>query len=252
MGSVSRRALLAAVGASTVAGSSSCAAIRNFAGKSLSNPAVRDFIAQVAAKIGAEIVMDVGEKFEGVLADWRDGISSKWNEWSNEGKIGDCRYHEVRVDNSNTPTIVVVGFLSHDRAPTEACKESSIETDPMNDYCAVFFDTANDAILLPAWAWQTLLMFADEQCSDKEGADLERIKQFLKISLSPISSHTEEHETWANAVATVSWQTSYGPVDIGRIEKDDHGYEGTIKVSGFPDGSKKPTVFKGDLPTKPA
>jgi lipoprotein len=250
--SVSRRALLATVGVSAVAGGSSCAAIRNFAGKSLSNPAVRDFITQVAATLGAEIVMTVGEKFEGVLADWSDGILSKWNEWSNEGEIADCRYGKVRIDNSATPTIVVVGFFSYVDASTEACKASSIKADPMNDYCAVFFDTANDAILLPAWAWQTLLMFADEQCSDKEGADLERIKQFLKISLSPISSHTEEHETWANAVATVSWQTSYGPVDIGRIEKDDHGYEGIIKVSGFPDGSKKPTVFKGDLPTEPA
>lgn len=252
MSSVSRRALLAVVGVSAVAGGSSCAAIRNFAEKSLSNPAVRDFLTQVAATLGAEIIMDVGEKFEGVLADWRDGISLKWNEWANGEEIAHCRYSEVWVDNSATPTIVVVGFFSYVDASVEACKASSIKADPLNDYCAVFFDTANDAILLPSWAWQTLLMFADEQRSDKEGADLERIKQFLKISLSPISSHTEEHETWANAVATVSWQTNYGPVDIGRIEKDDHSYEGIIKVSGFPDGSKKPTVFKSDLPTEPA
>ena len=196
--------------------------------------------------------MDVSEKFEGVLADWGDGISLKWNEWANGEEISHCGYSEVWVDNSATPTIVVMGFSSYIDASVEACKASSIKADPLNDYCAVFFDTANDAILLPSWAWQTLLMFADEQRSDKEGADLERIKQFLKISLSPISSHTEEHETWANAVATVSWQTNYGPVDIGRIEKDDHNYEGIIKVSGFPDGSKKPTVFKSDLPTEPA
>lgn len=241
MNFITRRSLFAAIGVTIAAGSSSCSTASM-------NPLVKDFLVQVASTIGAEVVLGVSEKLEGPFQDWASGISSKWDEWYNGGEVAMCRAHEVVVDNADRPTIVVVDFAPV-YVPDDACKGYSDPTYPLNRSCAVFFDTANDAVLLPGWAWQTLLMFVEQQKTDKEGAILKQTEQLLKLSLRPTSSHTEEHETWANAVSTVSWQTGLGPVDIGRIEKDDHTYKGVIKVSGFPDEEGSPIVFEKDIPT---
>lgn len=244
MNSIARRSLFAAVGVTIAAGSSSCSTASM-------NPLVKDFLVQVASTIGAEVVLGVGEKFEGPFKDWASGISSKWNEWHGGEEIGECRAHEVVVDNAGRPTIIVVDFYPA-YVSDDACKGYSDPAYPLNQSCAVFFDTANDAVLLPGWAWQTLLMFVEQQKKDKEGAILKQTEQLLRLSLCPTSSRTEEHETWANAVSTVSWQTGVGPVDIGRIEKDDHTYKGVIKVSGFPDENGSPTVFEEDIPASPS
>ena len=242
MNPVTRRSLFAAVGVTIAAGSSSCS-------KTPMNFLNKEFLVKIASTIGVEVELEVtfGE-LKDLFSDLANGISSKWDEWRSGGEIGACRAHKVMVDNAGRPTIVVMD-IDPVYITDEICKAAEDPTYPLNQSCAVFFDTANDAILLPGWAWQTLLMFVEQQKIDKEGAILKQTEQLLRLSLCPTSSHTEEYETWANAVSTVSWQTGLGPVDIGRIEKDDHTYKGVIKVSGFPDEEGSPIVFEEDIPT---
>lgn len=244
MNSVTRRTLFAAAGVAVVATSSSSCSKASVA----SSPLVKNFLVEVASAIGAEIVLSVAEKFEGILSDWASGIHSKWVEWKNNGEVANCRAHKVVVDNVDNPTLVVVNLHPVYIVDNACGGRYSDPMYPLNECCAVFFDTAKDAILLPGWAWQTLLMFVEQQKTDKEGAILKQTEQLLRVSLRPTSSRTEEHQTWANAVSTVSWQTGVGPVDIGRIEKEDHTYKGVIKVTGFPDKSGSPIVFEKDIP----
>ncbi|SDN37530.1 hypothetical protein SAMN05216355_102167 [Actinomyces ruminicola] len=249
---VSRRSLLTATAVTTAAGAtSSCAALgtaTEAAGAALSNPAVQSFLIQLAATIGAELALDWIRGDTEPLSDWEDSIDAKWGEWHESDDVGWCSPLRVYVDNDSRPSIVVKRFYADDAE----CKTSDRTRDPLNDHVGVFLDSGKDAVLLPAWAWQTVMMFAEQQRMGKEGADLKQVDQLLKLALQPTSSKTDSHETWANAVSTVSWGTVCGPVDVGRIENDDHTYRGIIKVAGFPDEFGESIVFENNLPTESA
>lgn len=242
MNSITRRSLLAAIGVTVAAGSSSCSKSPDFLNNS--------FLAKVASAIGVEVKLEItfGE-LKDLFGDLASRISSKWGEWRSGGEIANCTEGRIVVDDTGHPTIVVASYFPAYVTDDTCGKRNLDPTYPLNQSCAVFFDTANDAILLPGWAWQTLLMFVEHQKTDKEGAVLKQTEQLLRVSLCPTSSHVEEHETLANVASIVSWQTRLGPVDIGRIEKSDHTYKGIIKVSGFPDENGSPMVFEEDIPT---
>jgi lipoprotein len=225
---ISRRYLFA-VTAVAATGTSSCGIFKN--------PRVQKFIKnaieEIAATVGADFVLDLGEYVKDHLGEWKSYIESKVNEWVGEDAISDCDPSKMWTDDPDNPTIIVKEVYG----PSSSCEANSDDS-----YCAIFFSGASDAILLPTWSLITLHDFVIEQCEDEEGADLNRIKQLLKKTLCPTSSHTEQYETPGNTVETVSWRTQDGQVEMAKIEKDDHTYEGMIKVDGYPDESNSWTV----------
>lgn len=229
---ISRRYLFA-VAAVAATGTSSCAIFKN--------PRVQKFIKnvveEIAASVGADFILDFGKYVEDHLSEWKSYIESKVTEWVGEDAISDCDPSKMWTDDPDNPTIIVKEFYG----PSSSCETDS------DSCCAIFFSGASDAILLPTWALVTLYNFVIEQCKDKEGADLNRIKQLLKETLRPTSSHVEQHETPSNTVDTLYWETRYGQVEMAKIEKDDHTYEGMVKVDGYPDGSNPSTVYRTDI-----
>lgn len=238
MTAVSRRCLLVVAAASTVASTSSCAKIKNLAKNIGSNPTVQELIGEIAKEVGANVVLKIAKYTASHLDEWRNNIESKVKEWASGGSVSSCDDDHMWTDNPDSPTIIVRELRG---------SPSSCEANSSNSYCAIFFDAASDVVLLPMWAWMTLREFTKEQYSDKEGADLKRTQALLRMAIRPTSSRTDQHETPGNAVATVSWKTKEGQVDIARIEKDDHTYKGVIKVFGYPDENGLPTVVEMDL-----
>lgn len=230
---ISRRYLFATA-AIAATGTSSCGIFKN--------PRVQKFVEniveEIAASVGADFVLDLAKYAEDRLSEWKNYIESKVTEWVGENYISDCDPSKMWTDDPDNPTIIVKEFYG----PSSSCEASSDDS-----CCAIFFSGASDTVLLPTWALATLYKFVIEQCKDKEGADLNRIKQLLKETLRPTSSHAEQHGTPSNAVETVYWETQYGQVEMAKIEKGDHTYEGMIKVDGYPDGSDPSTVYRTDI-----
>lgn len=244
---ISRRYLFAVATVSAVASTSSCATIKNLAKNIGSSPAVKELIGEVAKEVGADLVLKGIKYAANHLSEWRNYIDSKVEEWVSDGRITDCDDDDedkdegvsMWTDNPDSPTIIVKELHG---------SHSFCEANSSNSCCAIFFNGASDAFLLPTWAWMTLREFAKKQYSDKEGADLKRRQAFLRLALRPSSSHVERHETLGKVVAdTVCWKTIVGQVDMAKIEKSDHTYKGAIKVSGYPDEKGPSAVDEIDL-----
>ncbi len=106
-------------------------------------------------------------------------------------------------------------------------------------------------ILLEAWAWQTLTMFAEKFLSGRGGADLEEAKQLLGYALTPAKPRSKKFQTDGKLAAGVTYYAANGSyVEIVKIEESDHSFTGRIKVSGIPDASGVARIETFKLPAE--
>ncbi len=216
-------------------------------GIALANPAVQGWLSALSANLGAEILTDFSTKgIDATVKEWSTGLWDLYNFWfpdaGDNGCVGGYAYRA-----ESGPAFMLASTFSQSLAGT-SCQEAS--ADPLNDGCGVVIDKGQDGFHMSSWAWQTLAMFCSESLRWKTGKDLNRQKALLRVALSPVSSRSDSHVSWAGAVAYVSYQTHMGPVDIAKIESPDHSFKGMIKVSGFPDDGNEGTIWDFSLPTQ--
>ena len=243
---INRRSLLLAAGiASVLPVTTGCQAVAVAA----ANPAVQGWLVALGANLGATIVTDLSKKGpDKTFSEWTTGFWSLYQKWFPDRGQNGCAGTRQAYLATGTPTFILVRTVAQQTSNLETCRNAPY--DPLNDGCAVVINKGMDGFHLPAWAWHTLAMFCSDMVKDKSGADLERIKALLRVSLAPISSQVARSTSWAQAVAYISYVTHVGPVDIAKIEKSDHSFNGMIKVGGFPDESRRGTVWEFVLPTR--
>lgn len=241
-----RRVVLQAAAAAGLAPlASGCQA----AGAALSNPAVQSWLVGLASTLGATIITDLAKQgADKTIKDWSTGFWEAYHrlmpDRTQPGQ--ECAY-ATGYRSEGTPAFLLIALVAAATSSRSECQAS--KSDPLNDPCAVIINKGKDSFLLPAWAWQTLVTFAQDQTSSKRDADLQQMKALLSVALGPTSSKVESNRSWANAVAYVSYMTHLGPVDLAKVEKPDHSFTGLIKVSGFPDKQGFATVWEYKLPT---
>lgn len=243
--SISRRTLLGAtLGLAALPIVSGCQAIASVA----SNPAVRGWLGELSATVGANIVTDLSkEGMDETARAWSNGVGKLYAKWFPDRYSSDTACIFTRAYRSDTsPVFLLVATVA------SAAECGTAPDDPLNDGCGVVINKGKDGLHLPSWSWQTLVMFAREMTRDKRNADLEQMKKLLSVALAPTSSKVKRDTSWASAVAYVSYMTHLGPVDIAKVENPDHTFRGLVKVSGFPDDVGSPTVWDFPLPTAAA
>ncbi len=237
---VSRRTLALAAGAVALTPlSSGCQAAPAIV-RAVFNPAVNNWLYQFGIALAATATVELGKDPE-----WRKAFWTLYEQWFPEREDNGCVTSVTQMSEGPGPLFLLVAT----RASTEPCKSESNRADPLNDGCGVVINKGEDGFHLPSWAWQSLAMFAHEITTDLSGADLERAKTLLQVSLAPTSSDTGRDQSWAKAVEFISYQTHMGPVDIARVENEDHTFSGLVKVSGFPDATGQATVWTYPIPT---
>lgn len=220
---------------------SGCQAIARVAA---ANPAVNGWLVALAANLGANIITDFSTSgVDSTVKEWSTGFWSLYHKWFPERGQNGCR-QSVGRRSDGSPAFMLVATISS----TEECLQAT--PDPLHDGCGIAINKGEDGIYLPAWAWHTIAMFCSDATRGEWGAGLERTRKLLSVALGPTSSHTAGDTSWANAVAYVSYMTHLGPVDVAKVEQPDHSFRGMIKVSGFPDQTRKGTVWEFPLPTR--
>jgi len=240
-----RRSLLrsAAIAASIplVAGCGAAAAV-------LKNPATQTWLATLAATLGANIVTDLAKEGpDEATKAWLTGFWELYAHWFPDRGDNGCAYTSECYRADATPAFLLIALVAAATPDAAACENA--QSDPLNDPCGVVINEGKDGILLPAWAWQTLVTFANDQTGSKRDAELEQTKALLSVTLAPTSSKVQSDQSWARAVEYVSYMTHVGPVDLAKVERPDHSFTGMIKVSGFPDKVGAATVWEYALPT---
>lgn len=221
------------------------------AAPALLNPAVSTWFATLTATVGANLVTDISKDgVEPALAEWSTGFTGFTRRWfpSSESTCG--WLSSAYRNEAASPPFLLVALSAQAMAGGVSCEDA--RADPLNDLCGVVINKGSDGLLIPAWAWQTLVMFASDMTVDLKNAELERIKTLLQVALAPTSSHSESNASWAGAVEYLSYTSLVGPVDLAKVEKPDHRFYGVIKASGFPDALGVATVSEYLLPTTAA
>lgn len=234
--SISRRALLAS-GVSAPLLGGGCGAAAPAVGPALSNPATQTFLVSVATSLGASAIEDVLKEGAKGLEKWY-GPTQEWiTKWNRKKKS--YYYHEV-FKSEASPAFLLV------RTSLDA------NGNPLKDEVGVILNYGAEAVRLPAWAWQTLIMFSEAFLQGRDGANEAQARALMVAALAPTTSKVAKHATPAGAIATVSYQTKLGPVDLAKVEESDHSYSGVIKVSGIPDEALESIVSHYPLPTRVA
>lgn len=217
------------------------------AGSALSNPAVQSWLVGLASTLGATVITDLfKEGPDKTLKEWSTGFWEVYDRLMPDRTESRCVYTKG-YRSEGVPAFLLVALVAAATSGVSDCERQP--SDPMNDPCAVVINKGKDCFLLPAWAWQTLVTFGEDQVSGKHDAELQQMKALLAVALAPTSSKVESRQSWAKAVAYVSYMTHLGPVDLAKVEKPDHSFSGMIKVSGFPDKQGFATVWEYKLPT---
>lgn len=240
---VSRRTLLAGVPATILLpGVAGCQAVP--AAAVALNPAAPGWLAMVAAALAATIVTDLSkEGLDATAEEWLTGYRELQSKWFEDGQRF-CAEHST-AQRSESPSFLLLALGAAAIGADDICPDM----DPLTDRCVVLINKGADGLLLPSWAWQTLVMFSDDMITDLEDAELERMKALLSVALAPTSSQVEANQSWAEAVSYVSYMTHVGPVDIAKVERTDHTFAGLIKIAGFPDAVGEGSVWEFTLPT---
>lgn len=180
------------------------------------------------------------------VEEWGRGFWDLYGRWFPDADNFGCAGASFARRSQQIPEIMLVKLLPWTH---EGRCASTVAFNPLTDNCGVVINKGQDGILLPAWAWQTMLMFRSDITKGKSAEEKNRLDALLRVALAPVSSRTDSHTSWANAVASVSYLTHMGPVDIAKVEQADHSFNGLIKVSGFPDKTNQGTVWEFPLPT---
>lgn len=235
---IERRVLFGGFAGSTLLGG--CGAAAPAAGPvaaSLTNPATERFLAQVAIALGASVLEDALKEGSVGLKKWFEPTMKWITKW--HGKSTFWWYSQV-FGSTYSPGFLLVRISK---------KESG---NPLRDEVGIILDYGKEAIRLPAWAWQTLVIFSEDFLKNRTGADLAQARALLVAALAPSSSKVKTHATPTGVVATVSYSSKLGPVDILKIEEENHSFSGVIKVAGIPDAALESIVSHYPLPTKVA
>lgn len=207
------------------------------------NPAASGWLGQLGTALGASLIEDALKNGAPALEDWY-GPTMEW--LSSKGKEG-TGYHGTNAYISDTakPPFLVVRYHPN-RTPDDPAPHHK-------SYAGMILNYGDDAVDLPPWAWQTVVMFCDAFLANRDDPGLrQEAKALMQAALAPTSSDVERHHTWANAVHSMSYSSLLGPVDIAAVENEDHTLLGVIKAAGIPDGSMNAKVSHFPLPTADA
>jgi hypothetical protein len=197
------------------------------------NPAVADWLSQLALAVGAA---EVEKVIEG-------GLDDAWHAWQDGVKQAATSQPSPYVHCCSTgwvhpvPPVVMVGL------------SKSTQVDPMTDHLIACVHKGRRAIVFEPWAWQTLSMFAHSLTSGKTGNDLTQAQTLCALTVVPAGVRDQSGQSPAGIVDWLTYQSRNGYVEIARSPGSGDSWNGSITVSAIPDayGNYLTQVFS--LPT---
>jgi hypothetical protein len=183
------------------------------------NPAVVDWLSQLALAVGAA---EVEKVIEG-------GLDRAWHAWQAGVKEAAASQPSPYVHCQSTgwvhpvPPVVMVGV------------SKSTQTDPMTDHLIACVDNGQNAIIFEPWAWQTLSMFAHSLTDGKTGDDLAQVQELCALTVIPSGVRGHTGRSTAGTVHWLTYQSRNGYVEIALAPGSENSWNGSLTASGIPD-----------------
>jgi hypothetical protein len=233
------------------------------------NPEVADWMKQLAFEVGAGLVGDVLKK----------GLAKAWARWgpqvgaSLEGGLADgsieegalaavAAYHAGRQPRAGIVTdayvapkpakLYVPGNVGygHPVPPVILVQVAQKPAGhPPTDCLVAYVTTGKQHIVLPPWAWQTLLSFTHSLTSGQDGANLDIARAGCALSLLPSAVRPKTGGSPEGSVDWLTYHTKNGWVEISRVATSNTSVNGVLTTSSITDSNTgKPLILSFPLP----
>lgn len=193
----------------------------------MANPAVTGWLANVAAGLGAAlIVQEVSKLAENVnWAPWNEGAVRQLNEQGG-GFVRDNVY------GNPIPPVMLFAVCS--------TKDST----PLEDRMLAVIEGGNSVVAFEPWAWQGLSMFVHDLTAERKGDDLAAYRALCALALAP-AALPEKGTSPSGRSEWMRYGARTGTVDIEKFEN-----EVVVTATGVPTASGAATERRFALPTE--
>ena len=199
------------------------------------NPAVADWLAQIAVAVGA---VEVENVIQG-------GLKRAWEAWRSGVD------HSAKSQAPSYPYCGRVGWC-HPVPPVVMVRVSKASVaDPWTDRLVACVDRGAAAVVFKPWALQTLSMFVHSITDGKTGDDLAQAQALCVLTLIPSGVRPNSGQSPGGTVGWMTYGSRNGTVEISWAEGSDGSLNGIITASAIRDSQGNPITKTFPLPTRP-